>query len=234
MRALHEQLRLAQGTNETLRGDLAAAEDLIRTSESDLQQRDARLARLESNEVALRSKLEAVGRSLDERNALITRLETEAASSAAVLGSIQHNLERLDHESARAPGGSHFGSTGDFTSTGSHAASGSSGTRPVLDGQVRLLVRTEGDTGIVHVLGRRTTIGRTPDNDLRIDADFISRHHAVVLVSAGGTIVEDLNSTNGVFVNNVRVARRQLAEGDLVTIGKTGFRYILKPTAEPT
>jgi hypothetical protein len=93
----------------------------------------------------------------------------------------------------------------------------------------RLLVRTSGDTGIVHKLGRRTAIGRTPDNDLRIDEDFISRRHAVILASAENAIVEDLNSTNGVFVNGVQVTRRELREGDLLTIGKTSFRYVLKP-----
>ena len=93
----------------------------------------------------------------------------------------------------------------------------------------RLLVRTSGDTGIVHKLGRRTAIGRTPDNDLRIDEDFISRRHAVILASAESAIVEDLNSTNGVFVNGEQVTRRELREGDLLTIGQTSFRYVLKP-----
>jgi chromosome segregation ATPase len=101
-------------------------------------------------------------------------------------------------------------------------------SEPAADTRERMLVRTEGDEGIVQVLGRRTTVGRTPDNDLRIDADFISRHHAVLLNAAGGITVEDLDSTNGVFVNNVRVARRQLNPGDLVTFGKTTFRFLLK------
>ena len=105
------------------------------------------------------------------------------------------------------------------------------GVPPLPKGQ-RLLVRTQGDVGIVHVLGRRTTIGRIPANDLCIDTDFISRHHAVVLVTDSSTTVEDLNSTNGVFVNDVRVMRQELREGDLVTIGKTSFRYVLKPEAE--
>jgi chromosome segregation ATPase len=92
----------------------------------------------------------------------------------------------------------------------------------------RILVCTEGDDDIVHVLGRRTTVGRTPDNDMCIDADFISRHHAVVLDTATGTVVEDLESTNGVFVNSMRVTRAQLKPGDLVTFGKTTFRFLLK------
>jgi chromosome segregation ATPase len=202
MRVLHEQLRAAQLTIESLRGDLAAAEDLLRTQESEQQQRAARIARLESNETALRARLETA--------------ESRAAERAAA----------HDNASQESKAAELLAVTGDF------GAPGASGVHAKLEGQTRLLVRTEGDTGIVHLLRRTTTIGRTPDNDLCIDADFISRHHAVVLVSITGTVVEDLNSTNGVFVNGIRVARRQLLEGDLVTIGKTEFRYILKPPPE--
>ena len=92
-------------------------------------------------------------------------------------------------------------------------------------------MRTEGDNGVVHVLGRRTTVGRIPANDVCIDTDAISRHHAVIFLTDTGTVVEDLNSTNGVFVNGVRVTREDLREGDLLTIGKTCFRYVLKPVA---
>lgn len=92
----------------------------------------------------------------------------------------------------------------------------------------RILVCTEGDVDIVHVLGRRTTVGRTPDNDMCIDADFISRHHAVLLDTNAGTVVEDLESTNGVFVNSARVTRSPLTPGDLVTFGRTTFRFLLK------
>jgi len=93
----------------------------------------------------------------------------------------------------------------------------------------RLLVRTEGASGIVHVLSRRTTVGRTPDNDLRVEADFVSRHHAVLLLAGSDTVVEDLHSTNGTFVNGEPVVRRTLREGDLVGFGKLQYRYIIKP-----
>jgi hypothetical protein len=102
---------------------------------------------------------------------------------------------------------------------------------PLRRGQ-RLLVRTDGDSGIVHVLGHRTTIGRIPGNDMRIDSESISRHHAVVLVTDGSTVIEDLNSTNGVLVNDVRVARQELREGDIVTVGKVSFRYVVKPEGD--
>ncbi len=93
----------------------------------------------------------------------------------------------------------------------------------------RLLVRTEGASGIVHALKRRTTVGRTPDNDLRVDADFVSRHHAALLQNGTSTVVEDLNSTNGTYVNGEQVTRRTLKEGDLVTFGKAQFRFVIKP-----
>jgi chromosome segregation ATPase len=104
---------------------------------------------------------------------------------------------------------------------------------PAPDAPTRLLVRTTGKTGIVHVLAHRTTVGRTPDNSLQLDVDYISRHHAVLLESAEGTVVEDLASTNGVYVNGERISRRLLKPGDRVTIGRTDFRFVIKPPSTP-
>jgi pSer/pThr/pTyr-binding forkhead associated (FHA) protein len=94
-----------------------------------------------------------------------------------------------------------------------------------------MLVPVNGEQRVVHLLGRKTSIGRTPDNDLRINADFISRHHAVILTSSTAAIIEDLNSTNGVLINGKRVSRQVLNEGDLVTIGQAEFRFVLRPSA---
>lgn len=104
---------------------------------------------------------------------------------------------------------------------------------PAPEAPTRLLVRTTGKTGIVHVLAHRTTVGRTPDNGLQLDVDYISRHHAVFLESAEGTIVEDLESTNGVYVNGERITRRLIKPGDRVTIGRTDFRFVIKPPSAP-
>lgn len=89
----------------------------------------------------------------------------------------------------------------------------------------RVLVRQQDGKEVIHVLGRRTTIGRTADNDIPIDAHNVSRHHAVVLETAGHFVVEDLNSTNGLQVNGRRVVRQALADGDRLTIGKTDFIF---------
>ena len=89
------------------------------------------------------------------------------------------------------------------------------------DGAVRLLINNEDGREIVHVLGRRTTVGRTPENDLQIKSDVISRHHAIILAGPVHTIIEDLNSTNGVLVNGRRITRQTLQDGDKVIMGRT-------------
>jgi hypothetical protein len=89
----------------------------------------------------------------------------------------------------------------------------------------RSLVRGPEGSQVLHALGHRTSIGRTADNDIQIDAHNVSRHHAVVLDTAEGVVVEDLNSTNGVQVNGQRVSRKVLADGDKLTIGKTDFIF---------
>jgi pSer/pThr/pTyr-binding forkhead associated (FHA) protein len=58
----------------------------------------------------------------------------------------------------------------------------------------------------------------------------VSRHHALLLQGARELIIEDLNSTNGVVVNDRKVSRQILRDGDLVTIGEIQFRCVLKPT----
>ncbi|HEY0766450.1 MAG TPA: FHA domain-containing protein [Steroidobacteraceae bacterium] len=99
---------------------------------------------------------------------------------------------------------------------------------PPPEGAGRLLIHTEEGREIVHVLGRKTSIGRTPDNDLQIDAKFISRHHAVILVGPVHTIIEDLNSTNGVQVNGRRITRHTLKDGDTVLFGRAQYRFALR------
>src|SRR5258708_28137285 len=64
------------------------------------------------------------------------------------------------------------------------------------------------------------TIGRAPDNDIQIDNLSVSNYHARVYVEAGSLVVEDLNSLNGLFLNDMRVERAMLKDGDAILIGK--------------
>jgi pSer/pThr/pTyr-binding forkhead associated (FHA) protein len=72
----------------------------------------------------------------------------------------------------------------------------------------------------------RLVIGRTPDNDLQIDSKFISRHHCQIVTQENSCVIEDLNSTNGTYVQSKRVRRYNLNDGDVVQLGKHEIMYI--------
>jgi len=97
-------------------------------------------------------------------------------------------------------------------------------TGPILG---RVLVSTEGRTvrELPLRIGR-VIVGRTDDNDLQIDSRFVSRHHCQLIVSAQACVIEDLNSTNGIYVKSKRVRRQHLNDGDVVVIGKHELIYM--------
>jgi len=71
------------------------------------------------------------------------------------------------------------------------------------------------------------SIGRGAPNEVRLDGDeFASAQHARVEPRRDGVWIEDVGSTNGTFVNGVRLSRaRKLALGDLVRVGETDLRF---------
>jgi pSer/pThr/pTyr-binding forkhead associated (FHA) protein len=72
-----------------------------------------------------------------------------------------------------------------------------------------------------YALGLMVSIGRLPDNTVTIDNPAVSNRHACVFRDGDRFIVEDLQSTNGTFVNEKRVTRRHtLQNGDVVLVGK--------------
>jgi hypothetical protein len=94
-----------------------------------------------------------------------------------------------------------------------------------------LVVRSGGGRAGEHFIpqGDRTTIGRSPDNDIFLDDVTVSRKHAVVLQSGGELRIEDLGSLNGTFVNRRRIdAATRLESGDEVQIGKYRLSFISK------
>ncbi len=64
------------------------------------------------------------------------------------------------------------------------------------------------------------TLGRKPDNDIVLDNAAVSGHHAKIYESGGAWFIEDLNSTNGTFVNGKKVLKSGLKPGDIVTMIK--------------
>ena len=105
------------------------------------------------------------------------------------------------------------------------AAEGRKGTDSVP--LARILLATAGQTVSEHELfPGRLVIGRTPANDLQIDSRFVSRHHCQIVTTAQSCVIEDLNSTNGIFLHSKRVRYHNLNDGDVVSIGQHELLYI--------
>jgi chromosome segregation ATPase len=204
-RQLEERSAALRTALDAARAENAESEARLIAAEAELHDKAARIEELTKTTEEWRGVVEEAKESLAQRDSLIRRLEAETSNSAALLGNIQQSIKRMDP----------------IANTGHQEI--------VPEGAVRLLIRAEGETEVVHVLSRKTTIGRAEESDLQIDAKFISRHHAVILAGPNYTIIEDLNSTNGVLVNNRRVTRHTLKDGDNVAIGRTLFRFAVRP-----
>jgi hypothetical protein len=72
----------------------------------------------------------------------------------------------------------------------------------------------------------RYTIGRLPDNDVRIDNPAVSGHHALIINILNDSFLEDLNSTNGTYVNGKLIKKHALQHGDVITVGHHQLRFV--------
>ena len=81
------------------------------------------------------------------------------------------------------------------------------------------------------IIQGRLILGRTEDNDLQIDSKFVSRHHAQILTYNKDSILQDLNSTNGIYMQGKRVKKRRLRDGDLFVIGEHELLYVRESQA---
>lgn len=75
-------------------------------------------------------------------------------------------------------------------------------------------------------MDRQVVIGRSSDLDMVLVEDMVSRKHAKITFNAGRITIEDLGSTNGTFVNGIRLSQpRKLKPGDIVRVGGTDLRF---------
>ncbi|MBL8265068.1 AAA family ATPase [Steroidobacter sp.] len=147
--------------------------------------------------------------SVDDVKAAIEELQWVEYAERSV------KLQALHGVPGSMNGGMHSGANGSEPTTGER--------RIVLG---RILVGFNGQTIAERELTPgRFIIGRTPDNDLQIDSKYISRHHAQIITSIHTSVLEDLNSTNGIYVRAKRVRRRMLNDGDVVQIGQHEIMY---------
>jgi hypothetical protein len=212
-------LRSAQQERGGHLTSIAAAESRVRELEQAAAAREERVRALEA-ECATHG---ARPKALHAAEGLVQRPEADTRNRGARIMELEasgdaHHAVTDIHPALREPA--------------RHAEEEAPGDEPMPDGATRLLIHSADGREIVHVLGRKTSIGRTPDNDLQLDAKFISRHHAVILVGPASAVIEDLNSTNGVHVNGRRVIRQTLRDGDQIAIGRTHYRFVVRKAAD--
>jgi pSer/pThr/pTyr-binding forkhead associated (FHA) protein len=80
----------------------------------------------------------------------------------------------------------------------------------------------------VQVTKDKTTLGRRPYNDIVIDNLAVSGEHAVLQMVGSDVFIEDLNSTNGTYINGKAVKKQLLAHNDTVEIGKYKIKYLVE------
>src|SRR3979490_2673246 len=72
----------------------------------------------------------------------------------------------------------------------------------------------------------RYTIGRLPDNDIRIDNPAVSGHHSLIINILNDSFLEDLNSTNGTYVNGKLIKKHAMQHGAVITPSTQGEERI--------
>jgi len=80
----------------------------------------------------------------------------------------------------------------------------------------------------VQITKDKTTLGRRPYNDIVIDNLAVSGEHAVLQMVGADVFIEDLNSTNGTYINGKAVKKQLLTHNDTVEIGKYKIKYLLE------
>jgi len=80
----------------------------------------------------------------------------------------------------------------------------------------------------VQIIKDKTTLGRRPYNDIVIDNLAVSGEHAVLQMVGADVFIEDLNSTNGTYINGKAVKKQLLAHNDTVEIGKYKIKYLVE------
>lgn len=92
--------------------------------------------------------------------------------------------------------------------------------------QPRIVVDVGRSGRLEHPLQRGTTrLGRRPDSDIRMDDPTVSGAHAQIVWIYDPPYIQDLGSTNGTFVNGVRVGRQELRDGDVIRLGRQDLTF---------
>lgn len=229
------RLAAAEESLAALRDARASLEARLAETESALAAREHQLAAAGDTQARLGAELAGLRRELEARTREVIAAGLEQADRARRLAleaelrrrdaQVARLLERLRWREARR----HFGEVaagqdGRPPPPGTAGDDAGPAPRPAL--AKRYLVRVDLPGAPVQVLAKaRIGVGRGADNELRVDEVWMSRHHAVLRLGPEDAFVEDAGSTNGVWLNERRVRRERLRDGDVIGFGTARFRF---------
>ena len=219
---LTEALASIQPEVPQLRADLSLQQERVAVLTQQLAEATARNTERDQDLEVAEESIRNLEIELRDKNGKLSEANVAVEEWRAVIAESQRSIQQRDSRIQELQSNLERRSAAAIDST-AHTSE-----EIALEGPARVLIRTDGNMEFVHVLGRRTRIGRGSDNELVLDTKHVSRYHAVLLAGPVHTSIEDLNSTNGVFVNGKRVSRQALKDGDKVTIGRTQYRYTVR------
>lgn len=180
-----------------------------------LKERDKEIASLRSQLPSMKQTPVIESRAVHHNNEYATRAP-ELQPQQAITHQYEKDIAQL--RKSRTP-----------TASGRTAISAKT-TRADTNGEpydLAMLVPLNGIPSNSHPIRKgQLRLGSGPDNDIQINGDFISLYHAQIVSGSTGSVLGDLNSTNGTYVNSKRIKRYALRDGDSIAIGKQRFKYV--------
>jgi predicted RNase H-like nuclease (RuvC/YqgF family) len=213
-----------------LEAEIAHKRQQIGAQLIELREREQRLATSTATIEGLRQDLVTLRTELEQKRADVGRLERAVVDKDRALDARDVRIATLQQELNQRLGAIQKLNAMDLSLQGLNSKMSDRlrrvepATEPT---NVPTLACLTGDAPKQLALTKKTiTIGRGHHCDVQILTHFVSREHARITTDRGTVIIEDLASTNGVFVNSIRVDRHELHHGDLLTIGETQFRFL--------
>ena len=212
------QYELAQAveTNKQLASDLTDTQSFKNTLEQMLgdaeKQSAERISQLEQEISRLTNEVGGLDQKLATKSEAISILLAEIAKKAEWIdpvGEIEKVIQDIDERLSE------------------HKSKINQAERtPSAERVSRVLIGTVDNQNLRFPLFKKSlTIGRTRDNDIQINAVYVSRRHAVIQTDSGVTRIIDWGSKNGIRVNSASVSEHFLCHGDTIIIGDVRFRY---------
>jgi hypothetical protein len=190
----------------------AAAQLAARTAE--LEQSDLALVQLRAELAAVRLEHSAMARQMDGVRARVKSLRGLLLSRDSQIAALQADL--AVHTEALAAIGRDVSRIGENIDAES------------CDACERVLEPIEHAGAPIVLNSAAYTVGRTPENDICVPSNLVSRSHARLLVGPSGVIIEDAGSTNGCFVNGEQVRQHLMRDGDVLELGDLRYRLRIR------